>query len=84
MEEKRRKEDKEGCTNRSIPLRTLRELRQSRGLTQRELSTLANVSAGTVFQLENTRRGAYPVTIRKLATALGVAPAHLVGGRRPE
>ena len=84
MEEKRRKEDQEGSTNRSIPLRSLRELRQSRGLTQRELSTLANVSAGTVYQLENTRRGAYPVTIRKLATALGVAPACLVRDHRPE
>jgi transcriptional regulator with XRE-family HTH domain len=84
MEKKRRKEDQEGCTNRSIPLRALRELRQRRRLTQRELITLANVSAGTVYRLENTRRGAYPVTIRKLATALGVAPARLVRDHRPE
>ena len=70
--------------NRSVPLPGLRACRQSRGLTQRELGKLAGVSTGTVYRLENARRGAYPVTVRKLAAALGVEPAHLVGGRRPE
>jgi hypothetical protein len=34
--------------------------------------------------LENGRRGSYPTTVQKLASALGVSPAHLVGDRRPE
>jgi transcriptional regulator with XRE-family HTH domain len=70
--------------NRSVLLPGLRACRQSQGLTQRELGKLAGVSTGTVYRLENARRGAYPMTVRKLAEALGVAPARLVGGRRPE
>jgi transcriptional regulator with XRE-family HTH domain len=84
MKEARWKEDRGKCQNRSIPLPSLRELRQSRGLSQRELGELAKVSAGTVFRLENGLRGAYPVTLRKLAEGLGVSPAELVRERRPE
>ena len=82
MNEVRRKEDQEKCTNRSTPLPSLRGLRQSRGLTQRELAHLAGVSANTVRLLEGGRRGSYPVTVRKLATALGVTPSELVRGPR--
>jgi hypothetical protein len=32
----------------------------------------------TVQQLESLRRGAYPQTMQKLATALGVAPEELL------
>lgn len=67
--------------NRSISLPCLRECRQSRGLSQRELGKLANVSPGTVYRLENGLRGAYPATVRKLATALGVAPEELLHGQ---
>ena len=80
MERTRRKEAREGCQNRSTPLPHLREMRQSRGLSQRELGRLARVSAGTVYRLENQVRGAYPATVRKLAAALGVSPADLVCG----
>ena len=83
VREARREEKREGCTNRSIPLPTLRQLRQSKGLSQRELGRLAGVSANTLLQVENGR-GAYPVTLRKLASALGVRPEELVRGRRPE
>jgi transcriptional regulator with XRE-family HTH domain len=65
---------------RGIPLPHLKEVRQSRGLSQRELSELARVSTGTVYRLENGLRGAYPGTVRKLATALGIAPEALVHG----
>ena len=70
--------------NRSIPLPHLRELRQSRGLSQRELGELAGVSSGTVYRLENGLRGSYPGTIRKLAVALGVTPEDLVGRKSPK
>ncbi len=69
---------KEPYQNRSIPLPCLRELRQSRGLSQKDLGQLASVSPGTVYRLENRLRGAYPGTVRKLAKALGVAPEELV------
>jgi transcriptional regulator with XRE-family HTH domain len=70
--------------NRGIPLPYLRELRRSRGLSQKELGELARVSSGTIYRLENGLRGAYPGTVRKLATALGVAPEALLYGKSTE
>lgn len=84
MTEVQRKEDLERCLNRSVFLPSLRELRQDRSLTQRELGKLANVSTNTIYQLETGRRGAYPVTVRKLASALGVPPSDLMRERRLE
>ena len=84
MNQDRGPEDQERPRNRSIPLPRLRELRQSRGLSQRELGELARVSSGTVYRLENGLRGAYPGTIRKLAVALDVTPADLVDRKDPE
>jgi transcriptional regulator with XRE-family HTH domain len=80
LELDRGQEDKERCQNRSILLPHLRELRQSRGLSQRELGRLAKVSPGTIFQLENELRGGYPTTVKKLAAALEVPPSKLVRG----
>jgi transcriptional regulator with XRE-family HTH domain len=54
--------------------------RRRHGLTQRELGGLAGVAHTTVQKLESLSRGAYPRTLRKLALALGVEPADLVGG----
>ncbi len=71
-------EDQGRYRNRGIPLARLRGLRQGRGLSQRELGELARVSSGTVYRLENGLRGAYPGTVRKLASALGVAPEELL------
>src|SRR5919107_5978755 len=84
MEKVPREEEQECCPNRSIPLCSLRELRRSRGLTQRELGQLANVSPGSVYRLENGLRGAYPATLRKLALALGVPTEDLVRVRHPK
>lgn len=75
-------ENIEKSTNRSIYLPALRGLRQSRGLSQRELGKLAEGSPGTVYRLENSLQGAYPQTVRKLAAALEVSPAELVQGGR--
>jgi len=65
---------------RGIPLPYLKEVRRSKGLSQKELGELARVSSGTVYRVETGQRGAYPGTVRKLATALGVAPEELVRG----
>jgi hypothetical protein len=43
---------------------------------------MAGVAHTTVQRLESLSRGAYPRTVRKLATALGTEPADLVGGDR--
>ena len=77
-------EDQERHRNRSIPLPHLRELRQSRGLGQKELGRLAGVSSDTVYRLENELRGAYPGTVRKLAAALEVGSEDLVGRKSIE
>ena len=70
--------------NRGISLPYLREIRQSKGLSQRDLGELARVSSGTVYRVENGLRSAYPGTVRKLATALGVAPEALLYGKSTE
>jgi transcriptional regulator with XRE-family HTH domain len=67
-------------TSRSTPLPGLAKHRRKRGLTQRELGELAGVAHTTVQRLESLSRGAYPRTVRKLAIALGMEPADLVGG----
>jgi transcriptional regulator with XRE-family HTH domain len=65
---------------RSTPLPALAQHRRRRGLTQRQLGRLAGVAHTTVQRLESLERGAYPQTLRKLASALGVVPGALVGG----
>jgi len=84
MNEIRDKVSDAGHSGRSIPLHGLRAARQKAGLTQNELAKLAGVARGTVHRLETLERGGYPRTLRRLARALGVTPAHLVGDRRPE
>jgi transcriptional regulator with XRE-family HTH domain len=58
----------------------LREARISRHLTQRELSIAANVSHETINRLERSTRSlnVYPLTMRKIADALGVEPGELL------
>jgi transcriptional regulator with XRE-family HTH domain len=74
-----------GTSNtRSVHLAGLRSVRRRRGLAQRELAALAQTGQQTVCQLETLRRGAYPKTIRKLASALGVAPAELMDDHHAE
>ena len=64
--------------SRSTPLPALAAHRRRRGLTQRQLGELASVAHTTVQRLESLSRGAYPQTMQKLATALGVAPEELL------
>jgi transcriptional regulator with XRE-family HTH domain len=84
MIEIREKNAGPGHGGRSITLFGLRAARQRASLTQSELAELAGVARGTVHRLETLERGGYPRTLRKLATALGVTPAHLVGDHRPK
>jgi transcriptional regulator with XRE-family HTH domain len=66
--------------SRSTPLPGLAAHRRRLGLTQRQLGELAGVAHTTVQKLETLQRGAYPKTLRKVATALGVAPEDLLHG----
>jgi transcriptional regulator with XRE-family HTH domain len=68
--------------SRSTPLAALATLRRRRGLTQRQLGELAGVAHTTVQRLESLSRRAYPQTMQKLATALGVAPEELLHAER--
>jgi transcriptional regulator with XRE-family HTH domain len=65
-------------SSRSTFLSGLAMHRRRKGLTQRELGALAGVAHTTVQRLESLSRGAYPQTMQKLATALGVAPEELL------
>ena len=57
----------------------LRQLREERALSLRELEQLAGVSYNTIWRIEDGRRKqAHPRTIRKLSAALGVEPQELV------
>jgi transcriptional regulator with XRE-family HTH domain len=64
--------------SRSTPLPGLAAHRRKRGLTQRQFGELAGVAHTTVQRLESLSRGAYPQTLRKLATALRVEPKDLL------
>jgi transcriptional regulator with XRE-family HTH domain len=70
--------------SRSTPLPSLAAHRRRRGLTQRQLGELADVAHTTVQRLESLSRGAYPRTMQKLATALGIAPEELLHGESTE
>jgi transcriptional regulator with XRE-family HTH domain len=67
-------------TSRSTLLPGLAAHRRRQGLTQRQLGELASVAHTSVQRLESLKRGAYPQTLRKLATALGIAPEQLLDG----
>jgi transcriptional regulator with XRE-family HTH domain len=56
----------------------LRQLRQERALSLRELGERSGVAFDTINKLENEHRLAQPRTIRRLAEALGVEPKELM------
>lgn len=56
----------------------LKSLREQQVLSLQELADKAGVSKNTVWNIEHGKNRAYPRTIRKLATALGVEPQELV------
>ena len=58
----------------------LRQIRQERALSLRELGRMSGVAFDTINKLENEYREAQPRTLRKLAEALGVEPKELMKG----
>ena len=56
----------------------LRQLRVEKALSLRALGEITGVAFDTISKLENGRRPARLVTIRKLAEALGVEPRELM------
>jgi transcriptional regulator with XRE-family HTH domain len=56
----------------------LKQLREDRVLSQRELARMAGLTQMTVWRLENGYQQAHPQTIRKIAGVLGVKPKKLV------
>ncbi len=57
---------------------SLKEHRENRFLTTRELAELAHVSRATISKIESGRPGVlYPKTMKKIAEALNVAPAEI-------
>jgi transcriptional regulator with XRE-family HTH domain len=57
----------------------LRDLRIRRALTQEELANKADVGTNTVARLERNETEPHMSTLRKLARALDIDPAHLIG-----
>lgn len=55
----------------------LRELREDRAYSARDLAKLAGVHYRTILRLELGQTEAQPRTVRKLAEALGVEPREL-------
>ncbi len=61
----------------------LKELRERRTLSQRELAERSGVAHTTIHALEvGKRTSAWPRTVRSLAEALGVDPHELSDGRQ--
>jgi transcriptional regulator with XRE-family HTH domain len=58
----------------------LRELREDRAYSMRELAERAGVHYNTIHRIEHGQDNVHPRTIRKLAEALGVAPRDLRSG----
>ena len=56
----------------------LRELREERSLSMRELAELAGITHQTIYRIEHGQREVQPRTRRKLAAALAVEPRELV------
>ena len=59
----------------------LRQIREARALSLRELEELSGISYNTIWRIEDGRRKrTHPRTVRKLAQALGVEPTELMKG----
>jgi len=67
-----------------VRLEQLKEWREHRLLTQAELAAHSGVAETTINRIEKGRHEPRFSTIRKLAEALGVAPAELIGGTKAE
>lgn len=57
----------------------IKEIRERKGLQQKELAELVGLSAPYLHDLENDRRGAKPETLERIANGLGVTVMELTG-----
>lgn len=62
----------------------LRELREARALSQRQLAEASGMAESTVVSLESGARSPRPSTIKKLADALGVGVSRLIAPAEAE
>ena len=60
-------------------LRRLKQLRESKFLTQRELSSASGVAISTIVRLEKCQQKPNFATTKRLSAALGVRPEELTG-----
>ncbi len=58
-------------------MKTLRETRTERLISQRQLATMTGVAQSTIVHIENGTRLPRLVTMRRLAEALGVMPGDI-------
>jgi transcriptional regulator with XRE-family HTH domain len=68
-----------GALSTMVKLTRLREVRESRFLTQGELADLAGISRAAINRIELGVVDPHFKTIRALATALRVEPRELIG-----
>ncbi len=61
-----------------IDVEKLKELREARALSMRELGTAAGVGHNTIYRIEHGQKNVLPRTIRRLAAALDVDPRELM------
>jgi len=61
-----------------IDVEKLRQLREERALSLRELAEVSGISHTTIWEHERGKVGAHPRTVRLLAEALGVTPRELM------
>jgi transcriptional regulator with XRE-family HTH domain len=61
----------------------VRRRRESLGMTQGELAQAAGMTHAAVSQVENDKRQPYPRTMKRLASALGIELAGLIGEELP-
>lgn len=58
----------------------IKELREKKGMNQKELAKLTGVSAPFLCDLERNRRGAKPETLQRIASVLGSNVSELMEG----
>lgn len=56
----------------------IKELRESQGLSQKQLAEMAKISAPYLCDLESNRRGAKPETYKRIADVLGIPVSDLM------
>jgi transcriptional regulator with XRE-family HTH domain len=61
-----------------VDARKLKQIREERVISQRELARMADLTHATVWRLEHGPAEAHPRTIRKLAEVLQIEPKDLV------